>query len=434
MNKAIISILAFISISGFTQNGNTINTHAFQFSDTLETVGIEDALGAKSERAQYRWLLRFSYDHVNDALIQIDQSRNNKLSEYIDNIQTITLGGSYLFSSRFLFGVTMPFHSVRLKPDGAVETGGELDRENILGDLKLHAKWRFTKDSSKWNIALIPRLFLPTGDEKYLISDDSLGWGARVAFDRAFGKLKIYSYLGYANASNSGFLTINRKQLLEAALGLSWRMRKKLFLNLEWLGDTGIDSYEKDQNKINITTGLSYKAEKLRAFAGFGFESLRSERSSELSFYTGIKIPFGAISTPTKKEVVKYIEKHLDLAREVLFKNDEAIILPVSFEKLNSAASTMIKYANYYQTVTIEGHTNSLGSSEYNKDLSQRRADSVRKYLIGRGVPADKLIAIGHGEERLKIRPEKTKADFAANRRVEFVIDQIIKLKRKVVK
>lgn len=68
--------------------------------------------------------------------------------------------------------------------------------------------------------------------------------------------------------------------------------------------------------------------------------------------------------------------------------------------------------------VTVEGHTDSDATDEYNLDLSQRRADSVVAWLVDRGVAAGRLTAVGFGESR-PIADNETAAGRAANRRVE---------------
>jgi outer membrane protein OmpA-like peptidoglycan-associated protein len=65
----------------------------------------------------------------------------------------------------------------------------------------------------------------------------------------------------------------------------------------------------------------------------------------------------------------------------------------------------------------IEGHTDSQGSAEFNKRLSQERADTVRKYLISLGIPAENLVAEGMGEN-YPIADNKTEEGRQKNRRV----------------
>lgn len=69
--------------------------------------------------------------------------------------------------------------------------------------------------------------------------------------------------------------------------------------------------------------------------------------------------------------------------------------------------------------IKVQGHTDSIGSEQYNLDLSPKRADAVRDYLIKRGVGADRLIAKGLGES-VPIATNDTPEGRAENRRVEF--------------
>jgi len=69
--------------------------------------------------------------------------------------------------------------------------------------------------------------------------------------------------------------------------------------------------------------------------------------------------------------------------------------------------------------VEIAGHTDSIGSAEYNQDLSQRRADSVRQFLIDQGVDAERLSAVGYGEMQ-PVAENDSESGRAMNRRVEF--------------
>ena len=65
--------------------------------------------------------------------------------------------------------------------------------------------------------------------------------------------------------------------------------------------------------------------------------------------------------------------------------------------KLDEIASALAKNPQI-KTVTVTGYTDRLGSDEYNRELSQRRADAVKKYLVGRGVASDRIVATGKGK------------------------------------
>ena len=71
----------------------------------------------------------------------------------------------------------------------------------------------------------------------------------------------------------------------------------------------------------------------------------------------------------------------------------------------------------------IQGHTDTDGGEEITLPLSQNRADTVREFLISQGVEPERISAVGYGETILKVDPEETAEDRAANRRIEFRIN-----------
>ena len=73
------------------------------------------------------------------------------------------------------------------------------------------------------------------------------------------------------------------------------------------------------------------------------------------------------------------------------------------------------------RAVTIEGHTDSTGSAEYNLDLSQRRATAVRSFMQAQGLDTERLEAVGFGMQR-PVADNETPEGRKRNRRVEIVI------------
>lgn len=100
--------------------------------------------------------------------------------------------------------------------------------------------------------------------------------------------------------------------------------------------------------------------------------------------------------------------------------NSDKIIGKTSFDVLDSVFEILDKTPSI-KKVRIEGHTDDRGKPEYNKDLSKRRAESVRAYLTKKGLDAGRLDSEGVGLER-PISDNKTEVGRAKNRRVEFVI------------
>jgi outer membrane protein OmpA-like peptidoglycan-associated protein len=128
------------------------------------------------------------------------------------------------------------------------------------------------------------------------------------------------------------------------------------------------------------------------------------------------------IRTTMKPTKVAVDKKEIKILESVFFETNSDVILPQSFELLNEVADTIT--GNAVGRVRVEGHTDDRGSDASNLDLSQRRAASVRRYLIGRGVPEAQLVAEGFGELQ-PIATNTTAAGRAQNRRVVFkLIDQ----------
>ncbi|MBP6847101.1 MAG: DUF4215 domain-containing protein, partial [Kofleriaceae bacterium] len=103
----------------------------------------------------------------------------------------------------------------------------------------------------------------------------------------------------------------------------------------------------------------------------------------------------------------------------VFFKSDKDQIDRRSFALLTNVASVLSDHTEL--TIQIEGHTDDQAAADYNKGLSQRRAEAVRQYLVDHGIAGDRLTAAGFGEER-PVADNGTAAGRAKNRRVAFVV------------
>jgi OmpA-OmpF porin, OOP family len=124
-----------------------------------------------------------------------------------------------------------------------------------------------------------------------------------------------------------------------------------------------------------------------------------------------------APSRPPAPPAAPPVQERLVL-RGANFATNSAAIDPVSEVVLDVAADQLRERP---VDVVVEGHTDSVGSEAYNEALSQRRADSVLKYLVRKGVPAGRLTARGFGESN-PVASNDTAEGRAMNRRVELEI------------
>jgi outer membrane protein OmpA-like peptidoglycan-associated protein len=111
----------------------------------------------------------------------------------------------------------------------------------------------------------------------------------------------------------------------------------------------------------------------------------------------------------------------ITLSGSVLFASNHADLLPTAQLKLNDVALALTKQ-DAESKIVVEGHTDSQGQPAYNQDLSQRRAQSVRDYLVSRGIAADRVTAQGFGLTR-PIADNTSAEGRADNRRVEIVVE-----------
>lgn len=104
---------------------------------------------------------------------------------------------------------------------------------------------------------------------------------------------------------------------------------------------------------------------------------------------------------------------------DVTFDTNSTVVRPGLLSEINRVAGVLTQYPK--TLVRVEGHTDSRGTSEYNMDLSIRRANAVKNLLVQRGVADSRIEAVGYGET-LPVATNDTEAGRQRNRRVEIKI------------
>lgn len=105
---------------------------------------------------------------------------------------------------------------------------------------------------------------------------------------------------------------------------------------------------------------------------------------------------------PAKVETRK-----LSFSAEELFAFDKAVLKPAGKAELEKLSGE-VKGVNY-DTVLVTGHTDRIGSPAYNQKLSERRAGAVRAFLISKGIPDNRISAVGKGESQPVTKPGECK-------------------------
>jgi len=222
------------------------------------------------------------------------------------------------------------------------------------------------------------------GNEKSSILETRAGAERNWNLGKSGSNWYLAGALGYADANlPGGGMGDFGRPLVSAGIGLrgpqSSAGRAHIELREEWwLGDDGIGGADVANTQLLVGWSWGLRGESRQRLFEKGKESLTLEG--------------------------------------VNFITDSAELTSGSKRVLNRVAQSLKEWSEV--DVEIEGHTDSVADDAYNMDLSQRRAESVRAYLISRGVSASRLTAKGYGETR-PVASNDTPEGRARNRRVE---------------
>jgi outer membrane protein OmpA-like peptidoglycan-associated protein len=167
---------------------------------------------------------------------------------------------------------------------------------------------------------------------------------------------------------------------------------------------------EKTKAVVKVTTGEGGKFEALvpvNATYALKYKNFTTDMD-----YTKMEIP-------PDKQATYEVEIKIDPPREIVLDNvyfdtGRSSLKPSSHKALNDLVE--ILKLKKTMVVEIQGHTDNAGSEQSNQELSQARAEEVKKYLVARGVPAERIVATGYGQSR-PVADNATEAGRSKNRR-----------------
>ena len=121
-----------------------------------------------------------------------------------------------------------------------------------------------------------------------------------------------------------------------------------------------------------------------------------------------------------KDDLFELVSGKKIVLRGINFDTNKSKVLPESEWILEKARASMVAYPDV--TVVISGHTDSVGSDDANRTLSQKRAQSVKDWLEAKGIPSDRMKVVGKGETE-PMSSNDTEDGRAENRRMEFAVE-----------
>ena len=113
----------------------------------------------------------------------------------------------------------------------------------------------------------------------------------------------------------------------------------------------------------------------------------------------------------------------ITMTDQTAFDFDSAQIKPGFYTTMDRIANVLVRYGKTH--LTIVGHTDNVGSDQYNQGLSERRAKAVNDYLLNKGVLIQRLVFLGRGETSPRAT-NATEEGRRLNRRVEIIVEPIV--------
>ncbi len=232
--------------------------------------------------------------------------------------------------------------------------------------------------------------------------------------------------------SNEACATTLAPPALPAPLNLKATPESDSQINLDWNAVKGATGYKiyRDGPYLAASPKANAPDRGLKASTRYCYRVTATDKAGKESEKSN-----EACATTAAPPVVKEQKRESAVAREMFekgratinieFDTNKANIKPKYHEEIKKFADVMQDHPDL--NVIIEGHTDNVGAKAYNEKLSQRRAESVKKYMVDKfGISAERLSAKGYGMSK-PLTGNNTAAGRAKNRRVEAAVDYQIK-------
>jgi len=391
---------------------------------------------------------------VNFGLFLNDQA--NSLPYFADDEQSHTRFTDAILSADLhvgvglLPGLEMGLSAPQVLSQNAPTTGyhGEY---NAMGntEIRIHGKYQFAGDQESGLAAQVMANVNRIKDNPYTGANAGPTTNFLVAGHTTYGKAKFGLNLGYRLRQPGETITaaapivpLPDQYIASGAISYLVTAIQTKFI-WEVYGSAPVSEVDTSSRRQASSAETLFGAKhdftsQLAGHFGIGTQLINGISSPFWRIYSGINYAIGQVSKPTpvqKFETISQVTqakadpfsgppkpREKIVIHDVLFEYDSASLV------VGGADNTLSRLAGYLMTkpvftrLVIEGHTDSIGSEKYNAELSQKRADTIRKWLIEKHhLPANKIIAIGRGES-MPIADNGNYQGRQLNRRVAFTI------------
>jgi outer membrane protein OmpA-like peptidoglycan-associated protein len=389
-----------------------------------------------------RYYLAAWYSHSDDTF-RVKQTTTTGRVDLADRVDTFDLVGSYSLLDWLEVGLSLPISK-------ATNEQGRVNGRFDVDDVDLDVKAQILDPSAHGlGVAIVPFAELPAGHGRHLTGDSKFHYGGRAVAELVTSRFRLALNGGYKVNDKPASRTDEPDEILFGmGAGVLLLGQQPILAaetdRLELIGEvfgstTEHHAFDSEYNTpVEFLAGPKYYHHwGFQVGAGAGRRITDGINGPEWRVvgtvgYSGQPKPPPppppppAPSPPQEKVVVT--EEQIITLEPIYFDFDKSTIKPVSYPILDQVVKVMNERAS--MRVRVEGHTDSKGTDAYNQRLSQRRSESVVKYLISKGIAPSRLEAVGFGKSR-PIAPNQNPDGSdnpigrAKNRRTEFhVISQ----------
>ncbi len=282
--KTKLSALTALALTGIVPAQAAINlqTHipTSNSTYTLTEDALLDASPTESIWTGPRLFFSAQYNVLDKPLVEYNFDHTQRTAILYDTLNTLDLQAAIFPRRDLQIGVMLPMHIV--KPTGQA---GQF----ALGDARLQGKFQITGPRDLVAVSIIPELTMPSGNASMLLSSSSFGAGARLAFEKDFGRIRASANIGYRNSPGAKYLDIDYSQQLPLSLGTYTNLGGGWGLNLEASSSIALP-LNRFNNPGEFYIGTRYQISRGAIMtAGLSIGSLNPEASGDIRGILGVK-------------------------------------------------------------------------------------------------------------------------------------------------
>lgn len=367
---------------------------------------------------QWGHALGITADYATRSLV-LKNAAGTAIQDVVQRQLAVDIAGAIGLTDWLNFGIGfggVPYQRFVTPGSGVQDNGAR------IGDIRLNLKAQFVDpEESAIGLAVVPFMTIPTGSDAHFTGNGTVTGGGLVVLDtKRLGERLSFAVNVGGEARKNVVLAPGATQIADQFIygaAMNILVAKPLELIAEVRGKTPFNNFfVARDSQLEVDGAVRFGIGENHPFqitAGGGTGLQRGTGSPTIRAFTMLSYRF-----PVRASDPVVIPEEVISTNKIHFAFNKATIRPESFSVIDNIL-TGIQNRPAIERVRVEGHTDSVGSDQYNQSLSERRAAAVGTYLIQKNYPAEKLTTVGRGEG-FPVTDNATLQGRAQNRRVEF--------------